>query len=121
MLLSNVWFRSLQEPATQGSEVEMRGMRRVIFWMVAVVLVSVVPSAGQHTVKEGITFLDTQDLKTIYGKGSFVLVNTLSPIEFKAKRIAGSVNVPLSHFADEKVSLPGDKETRMVFYCMGEK
>lgn len=96
-------------------------MKRVIFWIVAVTLISAAPLAAQHVVEEGITFLDTQDLKSIYGKGNFLLVNTLSPIEFKEKRIAGSISVPLSHYADGRVSLPEDKETRMVFYCMGEK
>jgi rhodanese-related sulfurtransferase len=96
-------------------------MKRVIFLIVAVTLIAAAPLAAQHVVEEGITFLDTQDLHRIYGKGDFLLVNTLSPIEFQEKRIAGSINIPLSHYADGRVSLLEDKQTRLVFYCMGEK
>ena len=96
-------------------------MKRIMLWTAALALVCAVPAAAQHVVEEGITFLSTQDLNRIYGKGDFLLVNTLSPIEFKEKRIAGSISVPLSHYADGKVSLPDDKEARMVFYCMGQK
>jgi rhodanese-related sulfurtransferase len=96
-------------------------MKKIVLWTAALALVFAVPAAAQHVVEEGITFLSTQELKRIYGKGSFVLVNTLSPIEFKEKRIAGSISVPLSHYADGKVSLPDDREVRLVFYCMGQK
>ena len=57
----------------------------------------------------------------MYSKGDFLLINALSPIEFKEQRIAGSVNVPLSHYASGKASLPEDRESRLVFYCLGRK
>ena len=96
-------------------------MKNLMLWMVAATLFSAAPASAQYVVEKEITFLDTQELKAVYGKGNFTLVNALSPIEFKEKRIAGSINIPLSHYADGKVSLPGSKDARFVFYCMGEK
>ena len=104
-----------------GEQAERRRVKRVILGMLAAILFSAAPASAQFVIEEKITFLNTRELKTIYGKGKFTLVNTLSPVEFNEKRIAGSINIPLSHYADGKVSLPGDKEARFVFYCMGEK
>lgn len=96
-------------------------MKNILLSIITGILIATSPASAQHAIEKGIIFLNTSELKTIYGKGSFVLVNTLSPIEFREKRIAGSINVPLSHYADEKVSLPEDREARLVFYCMGAK
>lgn len=96
-------------------------MKKVLLCLAAVLAFSTLPASAQHVVEKGITLLNTAELKRIYGKGKFVLVNTLSPVEFQEKRIAGSINVPLSHYAQERAALPGDLETRFIFYCMGQK
>ena len=96
-------------------------MKKFLLSIMTGVLIAASPASAQHNIEKGIIFLNTSELKTIYGKANFVLVNTLSPIEFREKRIAGSINVPLSHYADGKVSLPADGEARLVFYCMGAK
>ena len=96
-------------------------MKNLLATIAAAALLAAVPLAARAGVQEGIDFLSTSELKRVYEKGDFVLINTLSPIEFKEKRIAGSINVPLSHYASGKVSLPEDKGTRLVFYCLGEK
>jgi rhodanese-related sulfurtransferase len=96
-------------------------MKKVLFSIIAAALISAVPAAAQHSIEEGITFLNTAELKTIFGTSSFTLVNTLSPVEFKEKRISGSINAPLSHYADGRATLPADKERRLIFYCMGIK
>jgi hypothetical protein len=96
-------------------------MKSFLLSIMTGVLIAASPASAQHNIEKGIIFLNTSELKTIYGKGTFVLVNTLSPIEFREKRIAGSINVPLSHYADGKVSLPADREARLIFYCMGAK
>ena len=95
-------------------------MKKILLTVIAAVLMSVVPAAAQYGVEAGVTFLETAELKAVMGTGNLVLVNTLSPVEFREKRIAGSINVPLSHYAAGKASLPADKEARLVFYCMGE-
>jgi len=93
-------------------------MKKVLYAVVASALLSSAPGAAQHVIEGKVGFLSTSELKSIYGKGSLVLVNTLSPVEFR-ERIAGSINVPLSHYADGRVTLPDDREARFVFYCMG--
>ena len=96
-------------------------MKNLLPCLAAITIFLSVPAAAQHTIEKGITFLDTGELKRIYGKGAFVLVNTLSPVEFDERRIAGSINIPLIHYAQGRASLPGDVDDRFVFYCMGAK
>lgn len=96
-------------------------MKKLLLFLAATLAFSSAPATAQHTVEEGITLLDTAELKRIHGKGKFFLVNTLSPVEFQEKRIAGSINIPLSHYAQGRTALPGDLDDRFIFYCMGEK
>ena len=49
----------------------------------------------------------------------FLLINALSPIEFKEEAISGSVNLPASHMRADHPLLPEDKSTLLIFYCKG--
>ena len=53
-------------------------------------------------------------------KAPFTLVNSLSPIEFAAGHIPGSINIPFELMKSSK-QLPQDKDRLLVFYCMGRK
>lgn len=64
----------------------------------------------------------TDELKRMLdAKEDIVLANALSPIEFAEERIAGSVNVPYDALRAGKVTLPQDRNKRIVFYCKGPK
>ncbi len=49
----------------------------------------------------------------------FVLINSLSPIEFDAEAIKGSVNIPATHTRANNPLLPRDKDVLLIFYCKG--
>ena len=73
-------------------------------------------AAGPGKVKEIIA----PELKEIMGEGKVVVINVLSRIEYDMRHIPGSISIP---FTELKItdSLPEDKTTPLVFYCMGEK
>lgn len=70
----------------------------------------------------GITLIDTAGLKAARDAGEkMVLINTLSPIEYRDKAIPGSVNIPYEYLRDRKASLPEDRDAMLVFYCLSAK
>ena len=49
-----------------------------------------------------------------------VVVNVLSGLEYEMHHISGSINIPINHL-QESDKLPADKNTPLVFYCMGHR
>lgn len=69
---------------------------------------------------EKIDCLDTTQLKLLFDKNTdFVLINTLSPVEFAEERIKGSINVPYTFLKKGITKLPEDTSKRLIFYCKG--
>lgn len=63
--------------------------------------------------------VSTADLRSLREREpDLVLVNVLPRIIHDQAHIPGSVNIPLGAVATSQ-ALPDDKETRLVFYCMG--
>ncbi len=52
--------------------------------------------------------------------GNVLVVNVLSDIEYEMHHITGSINIPINIIKDS-VKLPADKNTPLVFYCMGTR
>ncbi|HIJ78759.1 MAG: rhodanese-like domain-containing protein [Desulfobulbaceae bacterium] len=68
-----------------------------------------------------IPFITTPELKQKIDAGEkLVLANALSPIEFSEIAIKGSVNIPASR-VEGNPNLPSDKDTLIIFYCLGPK
>ena len=68
---------------------------------------------------DDIPIIETKALKHELDSGApMVLVNALSPIEFKNLTIKGSVNIPSSKVAGNPM-LPEDKSMPLVFFCKG--
>jgi len=66
--------------------------------------------------------ISTDELKKLYdSKADFLLINTLSPIEYAEEHIAGSTNIPFMYLKSGKTKLPDDKNKMLVFYCRGVK
>ncbi len=62
----------------------------------------------------------TEDILALQeNKTPFLLINALSPIEFKALHIKDSVNIPASHVDRPHHLLPKDKTNTLIFYCKG--
>jgi hypothetical protein len=69
-----------------------------------------------------VKYINTNELYSLFKtKADFVLINTLSPIEFAEKRIKGSINVPYTCLKKGQVQLPEDTSKKLIFYCKGPK
>ena len=67
-------------------------------------------------------FITTDELKQLYdNKEDFLLINTLSPIEFDEIAIKGSINIPYDLIKRGEASLPENKSKKLIFYCKGPK
>lgn len=66
-----------------------------------------------------------EKLKSWIDRGSlgrdFILVDTLSPIEYAAGTIPGAINISMSIFKQEAETLLPDKNKTVVFFCRGLK
>lgn len=71
------------------------------------------------TVKaDAIKNLTAPEVKTLMDSGDVVLIHTLSAIEFEIQHIPGSINIPVITMR-ETTLLPAEKNTPLIFYCMG--
>lgn len=84
-------------------------------------LVPVSVPAQDAPLPEGVKVVDADGVKALLAGGKALLVNTLSPLEFTQTKIAGSVNLSYEHLRDGEDAFPADKETALVFYCLGPK
>lgn len=60
------------------------------------------------------------EVKDMLDGGRATAVHVLSRIEFEMQHIPGSINVPINEM-DETDKLPKQKDTPLIFYCMGLK
>jgi hypothetical protein len=99
------------------------GLVFLIPFFVLVLAVGTLPAlAEEKEFEPGIKLITTTELKSLLdGKSDLVLIDNLSPIEFRDKSIPGSINLPYEWLEAGKVALPADKERMVVFYCMGFK
>lgn len=96
-------------------------MKRILFLLITLLLPSLV--AAQDTkLPEGVKAISTEELKAMVDRGDKVaVINSLSALEFTQTKIKGSVNIPYGKLRDGEASLPADKDTTLVFYCLGPK
>lgn len=65
--------------------------------------------------------IKAKELKAKFDAGEkLLLINPLSDIEFNAKHIPGSVNIPLQNILITE-QLPKDKDQLIITYCLGPK
>lgn len=92
------------------------------FVALAILLVPGVLQAQEVKLPDGVQEIKTDELKAkMDAGGKLVVINSLSPLEFTQTKIKGAVNLPYGHLRDGEVKLPADKETALVFYCLGPK
>ncbi len=58
------------------------------------------------------------EVKDMLEGGKTVAIHVLSRIEYEMQHISGSINIPITEM-QETDRLPKDKETPLIFYCMG--
>ena len=73
-----------------------------------------------HAGQEGWKEISAPEVKSMIESGNAVVVHVLSEIEYNMQHISDSINIPI---IDVKTSdrLPPDRDTPLVFYCMGKR
>lgn len=94
--------------------------KRLLFVAAVMILIPVVAAAIDVDLIKKMKFITTEELwKLQESKADFVLIDTLSPIEFAEEHIKGAVNLPYIHLKSGKGKLPQDKNKMLIFYCKG--
>lgn len=99
-------------------------MKRHLFLVLGLWFLSVPLCAysQESSPQKGMKLITTDELKAMYdAKKDFLLINTLSPIEYAEERIKGSVNIPFSRLKNGMAKLPENRKKLLVFYCKGPK
>lgn len=77
-------------------------------------------SFAAETESEGFKEITAPELKNMIDGGKAVVVHVLSEIEYEMQHITGSINIPITKIKDTD-RLPKEKDTPLVFYCMGTR
>ena len=111
----------LVDQALSSKEIPMK--RHVFFLFGLWLLFAPLCVHGQESeAQQDDKIITTDELKKMYDAGKdFLLINTLSPIEYAEERIKGSVNIPYSRLKNGMAKLPENKNKLLVFYCKGPK
>lgn len=68
----------------------------------------------------GISVVTAPEVKVLLEKGTVHLIHVLSEIEYDIQHIKGSINIPIIKIGTS-AQLPDDKNSHIIFYCMGER
>lgn len=60
-------------------------------------------------------------VKNIMDSGKGMVIHVLSEIEYDLQHITGSINIPVNKLDSSLDKFPQDKDTPLVFYCMGKR
>ncbi len=94
----------------------------ILFVLALLIFPVIVQAKVSMSTLERVKYVNTEELYSLFtAKADFVLINTLSPIEFAEKRIKGSINVPYTCLKKGQANLPEDKSKKLIFYCKGPK
>ncbi|WP_228242195.1 rhodanese-like domain-containing protein [Porphyrobacter sp. GA68] len=72
------------------------------------------PSAVS-TAEARVATLSAPQLKALVDSGQVVLIDVRTPYEFADGRIAGALNMPLTHF--DAAAIPDDRSREIILYC----
>ncbi len=93
-------------------------VQKILFLLVVFFLNSVAISAKAElgAIKE----ISAPEVKSMLEAGQVVVIHVLSKTEYEMQHIPGSMNIPI---IDMKATnaLPLNKNTPLVFYCMGKR
>jgi rhodanese-related sulfurtransferase len=81
------------------------------------ILVTSAPAPAENEEYKKVT---APEVKDMLDGGRAVAVHVLSRIEFEMQHITGSINIPINEM-NETDKLPKQRDTPLIFYCMGLK
>ena len=85
----------------------------VVFFLNAMAISA---KAEPGTIKE----ISAPEVKNMLEAGQAVVIHVLSGTEYEMQHIPGSINIPIIDMKTTN-ALPRDKNTPLVFYCMGRR
>src|SRR4030065_6902 len=108
------WQLTLLHGRAAGRALFSRGglMKRHVFLVFGLwfLFVPLCAYAQEASAQKGEKIITTDELKKMYDAGKdFLLINTLSPIEYAEERIKGSVNIPYSRLKNGMAKLTANK------------
>ena len=95
----------------------MRKPHLISFIWFVMLLFAGTDSSGDNPEYEEIT---APEVRYLLDEGKGVLIHVLTELEYNAQHITGSVNIPVIKMKTTD-KLPKDKDTPLVFYCMGKR
>ena len=69
---------------------------------------------------EPFKLITAPEVKDLLEEGKVVVVHVLSEIEYGIQHIPASINIPIIKMKTTN-KLPKDKDTPLIFYCMGKR
>ena len=93
--------------------------RHVKGWVFVAILLAVFASPTRAE-QENFKVITAPEVKNMMEQGDTVLVHVLSRLEYGMQHIADSINIPVNKI-ETTGKLPVDKNTPLIFYCMGHK
>lgn len=97
-------------------------MKRITVLLAGIgaLLCSFSAGAADSPLPAGVKEITTPELKALFDRQEkFVLINSLSSLEFTQSKIPGAVNLPYGRLRDGIVKLPAGKDAKLIFYCLG--
>lgn len=91
--------------------------KHVTGWVFVAILLAVFVSPARAK-QEGFKVITAPEVKNMMEQGDAVLVHVLSRLEYEMQHIADSINIPFNK-VETTGKLPVDKNTPLIFYCMG--
>ena len=89
-----------------------------VIWFAMFLFGGLAGSAGAES--EGYKEISAPEVKNLIEERKAVVVNLLSQIEYEIQHIPGSINIPIVA-VETTDKLPKDKDSPLVFYCMGKR
>lgn len=88
-------------------------------WIGAALLIfALTATAPVRAEDEGWKKVTAPEVKDMLEGGRAIAIHVLSRIEYEMQHISGSINIPITEInATDK--LPKEKDTPLIFYCMG--
>ncbi|MCP4106770.1 MAG: rhodanese-like domain-containing protein [Desulfobacteraceae bacterium] len=96
----------------------MRKSRLIFFiWLVISLSAGADVSAGDDP---GYSEISAPEVRYLLDGGKGMVIHVLTELEYNAQHITGSANIPVVKMKTTD-KLPKDKDTPLVFYCMGTR
>ncbi|MFK5891914.1 MAG: rhodanese-like domain-containing protein [Pseudomonadota bacterium] len=97
---------------------------RFLLFLILTLLSSTSVARINMGIPDNVTVVAAPQVREMMENKSYVLINSLSDIEFNIQHIPGSINIPVDEMIDNPLHyppLPDNKEIPLIFYCMGSR